>query len=230
MKLESQKRYVFLDTEVFIKNNFNFSFSHLYKIINLANEEKLSLIITDVTISEIENHIKEEVEQSNHAVKNLHKKGKILRNCNDPSFKNIFEFDHQIIQLHLLNQLREFLRNSKAIIINTDDVSVKEIFRKYFTFTPPFSKGKKKYEFPDAFAFGALEKWCAEKNEELVIVSGDPDWEDASKLNKSFTYFDKIQEVLDLIYKENKLTEVANKFLKEHESEIYKSAKEQFLI
>src|SRR5262249_1688798 len=60
-----------------------------------------------------------------------------------------------------------------------DSVSADGILKKYFDGTPPFGGqgDNKKVEFPDAFAFGALEAWiAANKNAKICVVGNDGDW------------------------------------------------------
>lgn len=229
MKPDKKILNVFLDTEVFMRNNFNILSGNLFKIILLAAEKRLKLILTDITVLEIENNIKKEVDASKQALMSFKNKGKILKNCTKPSLKYFFnEFDSNEVTDNLMVQFHAFISSSKALVLNANDVSVKEVFDKYFKSLPPFNKGSKKSEFPDAFAFGVIEKWCADNKENIIIVSGDPDWEKASELNDSFLYFRTIQEFLDYIHKEE-LKKKTLKLIYENENEISKSVKEQFL-
>lgn len=46
----------------------------------------------------------------------------------------------------------------------------------YYGKKPPFGHGKKKSEFPDAFAAATLKKWADDNNEEVVVISTDGDF------------------------------------------------------
>ena len=58
----SEKKLVFLDTEVFVQQNFQFSFGLLAILSQQVKSNRIELILTDVTINEIESHIKKEVD------------------------------------------------------------------------------------------------------------------------------------------------------------------------
>lgn len=50
------------------------------------------------------------------------------------------------------------------------------VVQDYFEQRPPFKEGRKRHEFPDAFAAAILKHWCDTQNENLFVVKNDPDW------------------------------------------------------
>ena len=75
--------------------------------------------------------------------------------------------------------LEKFFKEIDACILQVNEVTMQEVFQKYFTAAPPFAvSGKKKNEFPDAVALMSLEAWTNKNNKRVLAVSGDKDWAD----------------------------------------------------
>ena len=73
------------------------------------------------------------------------------------------------------------------------------VFAAYFGQKPPFGRGKKKSEFPDAFAVAALGAWCSKESSELYIVSGDADMRGACNENGPLHSMPRLVNFLDAL-------------------------------
>ncbi len=71
------------------------------------------------------------------------------------------------------------------------------IFDKYFNNLPPFKEGKKKNEFPDAFAIAALEKEAMDNDFKIYVISQDNDWQTACKGNNNLIGLENIEKFLE---------------------------------
>src|SRR5207249_3278369 len=77
----------------------------------------------------------------------------------------------------MLSQLKHCWESLRTTTLPVNDVNVSAVFDDYFSVQPPFGTGKKKSEFPDAFAAHALRAWCKANGQIMHVVSGDGDWE-----------------------------------------------------
>ncbi len=191
--------HVFLDTQVFVAANFQFSSGHLKRLAAWSRIGQITLHLTDITLREIEVKITERLQEVYQAVESFKKKAMLLRGI--PSFDPLFNFDIELVKNDFTNRLSEFLESAKVNIISTKNVSVETIFNKYFNQKPPFGQGKKKYEFPDAFSIEALENWCIENGENMYVISADSDLEAACSSSSSLYLLQKPEELLNLITK-----------------------------
>lgn len=144
MKIQ-QVFHVFLDTEFFITNNFQFKFEKFKNLIELVQTEKILLYSTKITCLEVKRNIEKEVENTLKFFK-FHKNEtanyKILRNFERCS--GLFEkFDVGCLVQDLVNEYRKFFQESKTILIDMNNVSIDTVFSKYFEIKPPFSQHKK---------------------------------------------------------------------------------------
>lgn len=108
---------VFLDTEFFIRNNFQFKSSRFKEIIKLVKTNKISLYSTQITNLEIKANIEKEVKETLEYFKFKNQKDyKLLRNFD--RFNNLFErFNVELLTQELLNEYINFYRES-----NTDEI------------------------------------------------------------------------------------------------------------
>jgi hypothetical protein len=76
-------------------------------------------------------------------------------------------------------QIGAFLTDANAEVLSADDfVKVSDVVSLYFSKRPPFhEENPKKKEFPDAIALTTLERWAAQNDTGVVVVSRDGDWE-----------------------------------------------------
>ncbi len=151
---------------------------------------------------------------------------RILQNIEGAPLFGVFGgFDDSQAKEILINQFRAFLQRAKVQVLEVKDVSVEEVFERYFARIPPFSE-KKKHEFPDAFSLAAIELWCKESTGKMFVISSDPDWQEACSLNPSLRSVESLSEFLDLLSTGERLAELANKLFEQDKELILQKIKE----
>jgi hypothetical protein len=248
MEIKPPPRLVALDTQVFDSYNFNYKSKVFQTLIKLVQQEKIRLLLTCVTLYEIKAHITEGAELTSkaidQAVKSLDTKrskpqGDTKRVRISANSDRLYEFkksvqalapDFDKINQELLGQLEDFLQETDFEIIEVDQVSVIEIFENYFSGFPPFGEGKKKYEFPDAFALSALQREAKDRNKIIYIVSGDSDWEKFCSLSDDLSLTKKLDELLETIIRETRpeWVDVWYKLYSDKEDEIKRCIEDSF--
>ncbi len=223
-----QTSHVFLDTQVFIAANFQFSSGQLQRLASWSQIGEITLHLTDITLQEIEGKLTEHIDETYQAVKSFKKKAMLLRGM--PSFEPLFNFDIEAVKNDFNMRLNDFLKSAKVNVIATNNVSVGTIFDRYFKRKPPFGQGKNKYEFPDAFSIEALENWCIEKGEYMYVISEDNDLESACSSSSSLYLLRKPEELLNLITKseEGDIYLLGYKCLSQNEEKIQQNTANYF--
>ncbi|WP_234571955.1 PIN domain-containing protein [Rhodohalobacter sp. 614A] len=211
--IDPSEKYVFLDTEVFIQQNFQYERGLLAAFSQHVQSNRVQLIITEVTVDEIIDNISNFVDDGFSALQSLRTKGRILRNSKSPNIAHFFK-DHKRNKIlnDLKKQFRTFLSSTNAVIIPVDTIKPSVVFKRYFSSLPPFHNPKKKAEFPDAFSLEILYKYCEENNIKLNVVSNDPDWKEACKVY-NFDHFEMIDGFLQSLQKETDLFQSARELL-----------------
>jgi hypothetical protein len=213
-----ETQHVFVDTEAFVRANFQYASGPLHRLAALAKKKRITLHLTEITIQEVMAKIAENLVEIRRAAKAFRKTGRILRNSTHPFSKTVFqEFEKETIEAELVDQFNHYLQESHTNVISIANSDVNTIFRRYFGGEPPFGEGKKKHEFPDAFVLASLEKWCKKNDQKMHVVSGDSDMQSACKLSENLISLGKIEALLELVTIEDQvMPELAQKMLKEH--------------
>jgi hypothetical protein len=248
MEIKPPPRLVALDTQVFDSYNYNYNSQALRTLVTLTQQEKIRLLLTSVTLHEIRAHITEGAELASKAVEqavnDLNKKrfkpqGDTKRIKISANSDFLYDFRKKVqeiapnfdqINQELLGQLDAFLQEIDFEAIEVDQVSVVEIFENYFSGAPPFGEGKKKYEFPDAFALLALHKEAEDRNRIIYVVSGDSDWEKFCSSSEDLHLIKKLDELIETIIRETDSDEVdiCYELYSEKEDEIERYIEDNF--
>lgn len=224
--------HVFLDTEVFEANNFQFDSRALEKLASLAREGTIVIHLTEVTRREIQEHV---VSYVNKAVSLLRKvsKDRAVQHfalLPDSPFRAIGrDFDPEPFIRAALTAFDDFLRDTAVDVIPVSDVSVDQVFSQYFGSVPPFQTGAKKAEFPDAFALGALRQWCERTTNSIYVISRDTDFCLGCQESPALISLASLDEFLDLAAREpGDLYTLANRVFEEFKAEILEELKDEF--
>ncbi len=220
---------VFVDSSVFISKNYNYNHPSFIALKEAIRDERINLLITDVTIAEIKANIDEDITKASQALRKIRNTAKALRNIPSLNESAIFEDIDQIsINTQLTEQLEQFLKNTKADTLPVAEADTRFVFSCYFKKSPPFGDGKKKSEFPDAFVLSTLSEWAESMQEEVIVVSQDSDMlgieghfprlsvvDSLEKfLSKVTSYFDELAPTAQRLLEQN-LKEIEGRIAKE---------------
>ena len=231
MTIELATRLAFIDTSAFEKKNYQFGQHSLGRLQELIEQDKLHLLITDVTQQEIEYHLRRHAEESASKVKKLTKEAMFLRNTpeldchgifNTPKADDIFEI--------VKGKFHTLLELGSVELVSVASVNPNTVFNAYFQNFPPFEKESKKHEFPDAFALEAIKKVSLDRNHHIYIISADDDMTSYAKKEETLIPLNSIDELIDLVVRNDAMlaepTKFADHIFDELSDEIITQAKE----
>lgn len=163
---------VFIDTSVFIAENYFAPGNRIHTLIRLAEEGKINLVLSEITVQEVRKHIKSSVRD---AWKQFDKVCKVFRNREEIDTWRKSTNDKKEIDYYL-SKLDNLLKSPNVEVLDYSYCSdTAQVFTAYFNRQKPFGEGMKKDEFPDAFVLAALEKYAAEIKHNIIVLSQDPD-------------------------------------------------------
>lgn len=214
--MELQTRLVFIDTNAYEKKNYQFGQYVLGRLQELVEEERIHLLITDVTRKEIDSHLKRKSEEAASKIKKIQKDAMFLRNTPDLDCHGIFTAvkSDQIYDV-ISEKFDDFVENGYVETIDVSTVNPQVVFDAYFNSLPPFDKESKKHEFPDAFALEAIKKVSLERGHSAYIVSSDSDMKSFCEQEDNFIYLENVDDLIDLIVRSDKAFEEPAKFADE---------------
>ena len=170
---------VFLDASIFEEQNF-FHGTKIHSISYYANREVVKLYMTALSKREIIDRIEKKIRLCRLELKATEKKYndqnlRFIKNLNIFENRQILQFGYEE-EKEIFNKLTSFITRAKVKTISTHKFPVMDVFEMYYSGTPPFGTGKKKYEFIDAFILKTLETWCERHDEKMYVISKDPDF------------------------------------------------------
>ncbi|WP_413998180.1 PIN domain-containing protein [Flavobacterium sp. W1B] len=203
---------VILDTNIFIKENFLHG-KKINSLISLSRKKRIQLYVTEITYNELKSNFKKFLSISiiNHNRFRKDAENWILQNDNilQPFFTKI-ESDKIITDFEL--KLDNLIKDSIIKILPYKSLDIKSIFDKYFESLPPFGKGEKKSEFPDAFTLELIKDFCATNSTTAIVFSTDKDllstkYPDFTVRNDYDTYLEEAYTEIEKVKKDitNKL-------------------------
>ena len=190
---------VSIDTQVFVATAFGFTGKSFEALRAHFASGRLRLVMTDITVREVHARIRQSViDELVHQRSFINKAGALF-NCSIPEVKtSLVKLDENIVAKNLSDQFDAFLKETKATIIETESLTIGDVFNKFFTGDAPFgSTEKKRHEFPDAFSIEALAKWADERDLQMFVVSGDKLFQDACSVLPPLIPKKTIAELLD---------------------------------
>ncbi|MCQ2281806.1 MAG: PIN domain-containing protein [Bacteroidales bacterium] len=193
--------YIFIDTSVLQQESFFHEGHSVTKLLNLAEQGYIRVLLPIITEKEWLKHFKEKT---------------------DPNLK-INETRRKLSLLGGGEKTEDFLKELEALIDNYDHIreaetifsekinnkgiiridysqfesTLKDVFEKYFKQEKPFGSNGKSKEFPDAFVLASLEKYARDNGiDHVVVFSSDNDMNeyksDVLKINKIGKYLDDL--------------------------------------
>lgn len=186
---------VFIDTQVFIKESYNFSAKGKFALLEKQIESgRVQLLTSDIVKGEVERHIKEDVEKGLGKLQSV-LSDRRLAIFREGKYSSIFQsIDLLLMTTYALKTFNDYLTNVNAIWLDINDVNLHSVVTDYFFTKPPFGEGHKKSEFPDAFNASLLQKYST-ANGKVYVVSDDGDFSNVENVY----CFKTLNELLDAI-------------------------------
>lgn len=171
--------HIFLDTNVYISNKFNYENKVFKTLEKLINEEKVQLLINDIVENEVISNIKIVADEVGLNYKNAYKKLKkdvpsIEKNCKVFEEVQILE-PTKFIADSLIKEFEDFLDKYSFEKVDLE-IDADLLISDYFNSKYPFGSGKKKNEFPDAITIQSLRKYCDFTENKMIVISSDKDF------------------------------------------------------
>lgn len=225
---------IFLDSNIFIACKYNISENSQLGILRrYIQAGKIKLFLNNIVKREVEVHIDKDTE---NAVEYFEKALKSAKKC--VALKSLEQTSlnlwltlpkKECIKSEVRRQFEQYLQECDATILDNHDIACDDILNDYFLGIAPFeNRDTKKHEFPDAIIVAKLKKEFSE-DKKLWIISDDEGLKKALSSNSQFQCLSRLQELYDLINKDDYIYQEITKYftydLKQIESIIMKKLK-----
>lgn len=171
---------VTFDASLIIGMRFNFNAPVFQRIEEFSNAEFLEVYLVDIVDREIVAHIESRTEDISTKVSNaltsnrLFEQANLMLSSDQKKYVQGSGFRKDFYE-SAISSYFAFKERLGIKMISSEQVSPTRIFNRYFDGVSPFSKtGKKKFEFPDAFALEAVIRFF--NGCKFIVVTYDQDW------------------------------------------------------
>ncbi|WP_279342879.1 PIN domain-containing protein [Geothrix paludis] len=206
--------HVFLDTSVLAGQQYNFGSATLTSFSDVAKEKGLRLVLPAPTSSEIERQIKFRSDEALKALDEARRKAPFLKKWKHWPEKPTNIFQEWEVKRIAIQEWKDFLAQFKVVKLNYDDVKIDKIMSWYDSVRAPFREGKKRKEFPDAFAVESLAQYALKQQIYIAVVSEDQDFKAACEHFTSLLYFPSLPKLVEkLLSQEIDLAPIRNSML-----------------
>lgn len=167
---------VFIDTSVFVAEGY-VKGKGITTLFEAAKEEKIQILLPDITEHEIRSHLQKDVEQNPGTGKVKELKRSFMYAVSElrAHIDELLKVESETLIADVEKELdRQFASASVVRLPLPKDLDMNIIMDKYKALEAPFSE-KKKSEFPDAIALQTLELWCKHHNTTCIVLATDPD-------------------------------------------------------
>lgn len=233
MKSTELTRLFALDTSFIESQNF-LAGRLLRNLGDMGRKNYIKIYFTDIVYREVLSRFaKRLLEEENKIIsvkKTIESQIRVLKNFEDyAAYFTLPELDTAKLTEQFKKDFDEWISYADIKILPTKGHTIEKVMNDYFEGNPPFSSGKKKSEFPDAFSFYALDQYFKMGKKECYFVTLDTDFDDV--LSKYVIPVKEIGEKLDIINRARELrfgilkliedTYALSKSQLEHDAKIY---------
>ncbi|AEF20546.1 PIN domain-containing protein [Pseudomonas fulva] len=169
-----------IDTDVIQSAGYNFEIGALNQL-HRQLPSSMELQLTDVVANEVVKHLMEPILKSvqlfESSLNNLKRKATLPMDQISELFTAMSPTSSS--STYFRKRIEDYAAKCRGGILQTDGNGIlEELFRRYFTSSPPFElNAAKKTEFPDAAALLVLENFAAENDTDGIVISKDGGWE-----------------------------------------------------
>jgi len=226
-----ETRKIFIDTQAFMQQGFKFEGSVLNRVRELGRSNLIEVYVSEVVKREVSSKISEKTNKAKKLSSDLFKELSILES---ETPKEIIDFvglvERNDLQEIALSRWNKFLEDSKAVILDPNEICNIELLSLYFDGKYPFSDGKKKDEFPDAISTLSLKAKMSQSDDLVYVISNDGDLKGFCEKEANFISLNQLSEFLDLYNRaEERLTNIVHEYIDNEIDWISQNIKETFL-
>jgi len=194
----------FLDTSIFAGQGYNFSSVALASFVPVAKAHGISLLLPDATEREVKRHIRTRAEEALRALEDARRKAPFLTKWRHFPHASISSKHTWEVTEVAMDEWRSFLGQFHVVRLGYDGIRLERVMDWYDRCEAPFGEGKKRKEFPDAFALAALDAHAQKTPERCIaIVSADNDFKLACDRYPSLLHFQSLPRLTELLLRDD---------------------------
>jgi BMFP domain-containing protein YqiC len=194
-----QTKNVFIDTEIYVRNQFNFENAVFSSFREACASEELTHITTSTVKKEVDRKIDKSIQTALNALNTFQRNAQTLMSLHDkelsPLFNTIKEED---VYAKAKKIYLTYLKDCNTQTAFAHEIDGEDILNRYFTLNAPFTKDKSN-EFRDAISLSSLKTFLdGEYDEKSYVVSSDKALETYCADDNRLIYVESLSKLLDI--------------------------------
>jgi hypothetical protein len=190
---------VFLDTSVLAGQQYNFASTALKTFIPVARKAGLKFLLPDPTEREIKRQIRARAQEALDALEVARRRAPFLEKWTSFPKSARPTLDTWEVTRIATNEWHSFLGNFNVVKLGYESMNLKLIMDWYDGVVAPFREGKKRKEFPDAFAVAILDAYASKNACFIAVVSEDQDFKLACERFPNLLHFQSLPRLTELL-------------------------------
>ena len=193
------KLIVFLDSNEYKRCGHNFKSTPMKKLVELTQKGIIKIISTNVVVSEVSQHIEDDVDTFASEQKKLAHDAGAIRNIPEMAvFVN--KIDIEEIKRKAKQAFQDFLHDTECEVLTSKEIDADALLDDYFNKRLPFERNVRKGdEFKDAFIVYTLRKYSIDFEQCVHVVSSDKGFCGALEGNDKFRVYQRSEELFTYI-------------------------------
>lgn len=194
---------LFLDTSILVGQGYNFSSVVLSTFLPLAKTNGMQLLLPDITEREIKRHLIALTHETVTNLTEIRRKAPFLEKWEH--FPDLRAPSYDWKAKHIaLEAWDNFLKQFHVVRLGYEGINLAQIMDWYDRSAPPFGEGKKRKEFPDAFALASLIAYAEQHtNACIAIISLDDDFKTACERYPFLLHFKGLPRLTELLLRDD---------------------------
>lgn len=217
---------VFLDTEVFVRAQFNYKSEPFQALLKHIKTGRVELFLTDLTLREIASNLETVIAETLARFSTARRKAALIKDSKAAAGL-LAQPDEAAITKESIASFDAFLRECKPTVLPVKDAYLKPVLDDYFAHRPPFGEGKDKAQFPDALIVAALIDY-SKHDQTICAVSGDEAFRAACNPLYHLNPYETLPAFLDDVASEDKRSAFIHEAIGKLDAEVIPIIKEQF--
>jgi hypothetical protein len=208
-----------LDTSILDGQNYNFASVTFTSFVALAKAKNLRLVLPDPTRREVQRHIRERSLDAMRALEAAKRAAPFLSKWSHfPKLEDAKRGEWEVHRV-ATNEWRDFLKQFTVTELDYKAIDLSTVMNWYDSVRAPFAEGKKRKEFPDAFAIAALAAHAQQERTYIAVVSTDMDFKAACDQFTYLMYFPSLPALSELLLSDDKKIDELRRLVKAYEDE-----------
>lgn len=195
---------VFLDTSVLAGQQYNFASTSLSTFVPLAKKHSIKFLLPAPTEGEVLRQIRERSQEALKALEDARRRAPFLAKWKHFPPKTTGLVADWEVRRVATEEWQDFLKQFDVIKLDYSAINLPQIMRWYEGVMPPFREGKKRKEFPDAFAVAIVDAYAQKTGATVAVVSEDTDLKLACDRFSSLLYFKSLPSLSELLLSDDK--------------------------